>query len=49
VMSDIFNQGTADVIPALKQYYKIDFNVPLDTELKIGNNWLDMEEVKHND
>ena len=45
VMSDIFNQGTADVIPALKQYYKIDFNVPLDTELKIGNNWLDMEEV----
>ena len=31
VMSDIFNQGTADVIPALKQYYKIDFNVPLDT------------------
>jgi len=49
VMSDIFNQGTADVIPALKQYYKIDFNVPLDTELKIGNNWLDMKEVKHND
>jgi DNA polymerase I-like protein with 3'-5' exonuclease and polymerase domains len=45
VMSDIFNQGTADVIPALKQYYKIDFNVPLDTELKIGNNWLDMKEV----
>jgi len=49
VMSDIFNQGTADVIPALKQYYKIDFNVPLDTELKIGNNWLDMKEVNHND
>jgi len=49
VMSNIFNQGTADVIPALKQYYKIDFNVPLDTELKIGNNWLDMKEVNHND
>ena len=49
VMSDIFNQGTADVIPVLKQYYKIDFNVPLDTELKIGNNWLDMKEVNHND
>ena len=44
-MSDIFNQGTADVIPALK-YYNIDFNVPLDTELKIGNNWLDMKEVQ---
>ena len=46
VMSDIFNRGTADVIPALKQYYKIDFNVPLDTELKIGYDWLNMEEVK---
>ena len=45
VMSDIFNQGTADVIPALKKYYNIDFNIPLDTELKIGNNWLDMKEV----
>ena len=31
---------------ALKQYYNINFNVPLDTELKIGYNWLDMEEVK---
>ena len=46
VMSEIFNRGTADVIPALKQYYKIDFNVPLDTELKIGYDWLNMKEVK---
>ena len=46
VMSNIFKQGTADVIPALKNYYKIEFNVPLDTELKIGYNWLNMEEVK---
>ena len=45
VMSEIFNRGTADVIPALKQYYKIDFNVPLDTELKIGYDWLNMKEV----
>jgi DNA polymerase I-like protein with 3'-5' exonuclease and polymerase domains len=45
VMSKIFKQGTADVIPALKQYYKIDFNVPLDTDLKIGNDWLNMKEV----
>ena len=45
IMSDIFRQGTADVIPALKTYYKIDFNVPLDTELKIGYNWLDMKEA----
>jgi len=46
VMSKIFNQGTADVIPALKEYYKINFNVPLDTELKIGYDWLNMKEVK---
>jgi hypothetical protein len=45
-MSEIFNRGTADVIPALNQYYKINFNVPLDTELKIGYDWLNMEEVK---
>ena len=45
-MGKIFEQGTADVIPALKEYYKIDFNVPLDTEIKIGYNWLDMEEIK---
>ena len=43
---EIFNKGTADVIPALNQYYKINFNVPLDTELKIGYDWLNMEEVK---
>jgi DNA polymerase I-like protein with 3'-5' exonuclease and polymerase domains len=45
VMSNIFKQGTADVIPALKEYYKINFNVPLDTELKIGYDWLNMKEV----
>ena len=46
IMGKIFEQGTADVIPALKEYYKINFNVPLDTEIKIGYNWLDMEEIK---
>jgi len=46
IMGKIFEQGTADVIPALKEYYKIDFNVPLDTEIKIGYNWLDMEEIE---
>jgi len=46
IMGKIFEQGTADVIPALKEYYKIDFNVPLDTDIKIGYNWLDMEEIK---
>ena len=43
LMADIFNKGTADVIPALKKYYDINFNVPLDTELKIGYDWLNMK------
>jgi len=45
LMADIFNKGTADVIPALKKYYDINFNVPLDTELKIGYDWLNMKEA----
>ena len=45
VMSDIFKQGTSSVVPTMKEYYGINFNVPLDSELKIGYNWLDMEEV----
>jgi len=46
VMSEIFKQGTSDVIPSLKTYYDINFNVPLDTESKIGINWLQMEDIK---
>jgi len=46
-MSKIFREGTSNVIPALKQYYNINFNVPLDTELKIGYDWLNMEEEKN--
>ncbi len=45
VMGKIFKQGTSSVINSLKEYYNIDFNVPLDTETKIGYNWLDMKEV----
>lgn len=45
VMSKIFKQGTSSVVPAMKEYYGITFNIPLDSELKIGYNWLDMEEV----
>ena len=44
-MGKIFKQGTSSVIQSLKEYYNIDFNVPLDTETKIGYNWLDMKEV----
>ena len=28
VMSEIFKLGTSNVIPSLKKYYKINFNVP---------------------
>ena len=49
VMSKIFDEGTASVIPALDEYYGINFNVPLDTEIKMGYNWLDMKEVQTND
>jgi len=45
VMSNIFKQGTSSVVPAMKEYYGINFNVPLDSELKIGYDWLNMEEV----
>ena len=43
VMSKIFKQGTASVIPALKQYYGINFNKTLDTDLNVGYNWLDIK------
>ena len=46
IMAEIFDEGTSNVIQSLKEYYDIDFNVPLDTEIKIGYNWLDMEEVE---
>jgi len=45
IMCKIFKQGTSGVIQSLKEYYNIEFNIPLDTELKIGYNWLDMKEV----
>ena len=47
VMSKIFRQVTASVIPALKEYYGINFNIPLDVEVKIGYNWLDMKGEKY--
>ena len=47
VMSRIFKQGTASVIPALKEYYGINFNIPLDTEIKAGYDWLNMKEEKY--
>jgi len=45
LMTDILDKATRDVIDSLYNFYKIEFNVPLDTELKIGYNWLDMQEI----
>ena len=44
-MADLLDLATLNVIGSLKIYYDLDFNVPLDTETKIGYNWLDMQEI----
>jgi DNA polymerase-1 len=44
-MISLLNEGTSNVVPSLRKYYDIDFNVPLDTETKSGSNWLNMEVV----
>ena len=35
------NSGCLGVIQRMKDMYNIDFNVPLDVELKVGSNWLE--------
>lgn len=42
IMKEICIKGALDVTKTLKDVYDIDFNVPLDVEVKIGKNWLDM-------
>jgi len=42
---DIFTKGANRVIPALKERYDINFNIPLDIEMKIGYDWLNLNEV----
>jgi len=42
IMKEICTKGALDVTKTLKDVYDIDFNVPLDVEVKIGKNWLDM-------
>ena len=37
--------GCREVINSLKERYSIEFNVPLDTELKMGYDWLNLKEV----
>ena len=45
LMTEILDKATRNVIDSLYNFYKVEFNVPLDTELKIGYNWLDMQEI----
>ena len=34
------NNGCLGVIQRMKDTYSIEFNVPLDVELKVGSDWL---------
>ena len=42
---NLMRTGSAQVVDSLKELYGIDFNVPLDTEVKIGENWLNTNVV----
>ena len=41
VVASCLNNGCLGVIQRMKTMYGIDFNVPLDVELKVGSNWLE--------
>ena len=41
VVASCLNNGCFGVIQRMKTMYGIDFNVPLDVELKVGSNWLE--------
>jgi DNA polymerase I-like protein with 3'-5' exonuclease and polymerase domains len=45
VLSKILKQGCLDVKQELKSRYDIDFNVPLDVDVKMGIDWLNLEEI----
>jgi len=41
VAASCLGSGCLKVIQTMKEMYDIDFNVPLDVEIKVGSNWLD--------
>ena len=43
LVASCLNNGCLGVLNAMKDIYGIDFNVPLDVELKVGSNWLDTQ------
>ncbi len=47
IINQIFVEAFARTIPALKERFGIDFNVPLDFDLESGYNLLTKERIKH--
>jgi DNA polymerase I-like protein with 3'-5' exonuclease and polymerase domains len=43
IVADSLRSGCLGVIQKMKDMYDIDFNVPLDIEIKVGSNWLNTE------
>ena len=43
IVINLMRKGSLEVIKSLKEIYGINFNIPLDTEVKIGYNWLDLK------
>ena len=41
IVAESLRSGCLGVVQKMKDMYNIDFNVPLDVELKVGSNWLD--------
>ena len=41
VVASSLGSGCLKVIQTMKEMYDIDFNVPLDVEIKVGSNWLE--------
>lgn len=46
MMIEIFKEGFARTIPALKERFGINFNIPLDFDLDLGYNLMDKKKVK---
>ena len=46
MMIKIMQTGSLQVVDSLQETYGINFNIPLDTEVKVGYNWLDLKLVE---
>ena len=41
IVAESLRSGCLGVVQKMKDMYNIDFNVPMDVEIKVGSNWLD--------